>query len=79
MRRKGQRTSGGGRQRSDSWQVIYMDLMTIIMVFFVILWSINQREDIGLSDTLGEETVILTAGLICFLLLRKRQKDNEAQ
>jgi multicomponent Na+:H+ antiporter subunit B len=28
-------------------------------------------------DTLGEETVIMTAGLICFLLLRKRRKDNE--
>ena len=24
-------------------------------------------------DTLGEETVILTAGLICFLLLRKKR------
>jgi multicomponent Na+:H+ antiporter subunit B len=30
-------------------------------------------------DTLGEETVILTAGLICFLLLRRRKKDDEAQ
>ena len=28
-------------------------------------------------DTLGEETVILTAGLICFLLLRKRRKDKD--
>jgi len=28
-------------------------------------------------DTLGEETVILVAGLICFLLLRKRPKKNE--
>jgi multicomponent Na+:H+ antiporter subunit B len=27
-------------------------------------------------DTLGEETVILTAGLICFLLLRKRPKKR---
>jgi multicomponent Na+:H+ antiporter subunit B len=28
-------------------------------------------------DTLGEETVILTAGLICFLLLRKeKEKDR---
>ncbi len=26
-------------------------------------------------DTLGEETVIFTAGLICFLLLRKREKE----
>ena len=39
------RTRSGG----DSWQVIYMDLMTIIMVFFVILWSINQGKDLGIS------------------------------
>jgi multicomponent Na+:H+ antiporter subunit B len=28
-------------------------------------------------DTLGEETVILTAGLICFLLLRKKRIHND--
>jgi hypothetical protein len=28
-------------------------------------------------DTLGEETVILTAGLICFLLLRKKRTHRE--
>lgn len=27
-------------------------------------------------DTLGEETVIFVAGLICFLLLRKRKEEN---
>lgn len=27
-------------------------------------------------DTLGEETVIYTAGLVCFLLLRKRKKEE---
>jgi multicomponent Na+:H+ antiporter subunit B len=26
-------------------------------------------------DTLGEETVILTAGLICYLILRKKKRD----
>lgn len=26
-------------------------------------------------DTLGEETVILTAGLICYLILRKKKTD----
>jgi multicomponent Na+:H+ antiporter subunit B len=30
-------------------------------------------------DTLGEETVIFTAGLICFLLLRKRRKTDDAK
>ncbi len=45
------------RTRSEPWQVIYMDLMTIIMVFFVILWSINQRKESGVSETVGMETV----------------------
>ncbi len=27
-------------------------------------------------DTMGEETVILTAGLCCFLILRARNKDE---
>ncbi len=30
-------------------------------------------------DTLGEETVILTAGLICFLLLRKKKTDRDGK
>ncbi len=30
-------------------------------------------------DTLGEETVILTAGLICYLLLRKRRKTDDTK
>ncbi len=30
-------------------------------------------------DTLGEETVIFTAGLICFLLLRKRRRNDESK
>ncbi len=40
----------------SSWQIIYMDLMTIIMVFFVILWSINQGKDVGISETIGDQT-----------------------
>ncbi len=38
----------------EPWQVIYTDLMTIIMVFFVILWSLNQGKDVGVSETIGE-------------------------
>ena len=34
-----------------------MDLMTIIMVFFVILWSINQGSDAGVDKEVGEQTV----------------------
>ena len=47
------------RKKSDSWQTIYMDLMTIIMVFFIILWSINQGKDIGISETIGDQTARL--------------------
>ncbi|MGB8952518.1 MAG: hydrogen gas-evolving membrane-bound hydrogenase subunit E [Candidatus Aminicenantales bacterium] len=28
-------------------------------------------------DTMGEETVILTAGLICYLILRRNRKDED--
>ena len=43
-------------QSRSSWEVIYMDLMTIMMVFFVILWSLNKGKDDGLSQTVGTET-----------------------
>ncbi len=43
-------------QRHSSWEVIYMDLMTIMMVFFVILWSLNKGKDDGISETVGTET-----------------------
>jgi flagellar motor protein MotB len=42
------------RSGGSSWQIIYMDLMTIIMVFFVILWSLNQGKEIGISETIGD-------------------------
>ena len=42
--------------RGAPWLVIYTDLMTIIMVFFVILWSLNQGKDIGVSETIGDVT-----------------------
>ena len=40
----------------ETWQTVYMDNMTIIMVFFVILWSINQGKDIGISESVGDVT-----------------------
>ena len=46
----------GRRTRGEPWMVIYTDLMTIIMVFFVILWSLNQGKDIGISETIGDVT-----------------------
>ena len=46
--------SNGNREKT--WQTIYMDLMTMVMVFFVILWSINQGKDVGVSETVGDVT-----------------------
>jgi flagellar motor protein MotB len=45
------------RKAFDSWQIIYIDLMTNVMIFFVILWAIQSRGHKGLSDTVGTETV----------------------
>lgn len=45
------------RRGGEAWQLIYMDLMTIVMVFFVILWSLNQKKESGVSSTIGEESV----------------------
>ncbi len=44
------------KKPSEVWQIIYMDLMTIIMVFFVILWSLNQGTDVGATDAIGDQT-----------------------
>lgn len=42
----------------ETWQIIYIDLMTNVMIFFVILWAITQRQDSkGISETIGTETV----------------------
>jgi flagellar motor protein MotB len=48
-----------GRAKSEVWQIIYMDLMTQIMMFFVILWSISQVKSHlkGVSKSVGEQTV----------------------
>jgi flagellar motor protein MotB len=60
---KPKRRSGG--DSSNVWQIIYMDLMTIMMVFFVILWSVERAEEtekkkedgVGISQTVGNQTV----------------------
>jgi outer membrane protein OmpA-like peptidoglycan-associated protein len=46
------------RPKSDVWQIIYMDLITQIMMFFVILWSLNQvaTHTTGASKTIGDTT-----------------------
>jgi len=47
------------RPKTDVWQIIYIDLMTQIMMFFVILWSIGQvrAHTKGLSKSVGDQTV----------------------
>ena len=44
------------RKKTEVWQIIYMDLITIVMVFFVILWSINKGRDVGSASATGEQT-----------------------
>ena len=55
-----QRRFRGTRHRRgfDIWQIIYIDLMTNVMIFFVVLWAIQNRQNKGgVSDTFGTETV----------------------
>jgi outer membrane protein OmpA-like peptidoglycan-associated protein len=50
----------GTRQRKafDVWQIVYIDLMTNVMIFFVVLWAVQSSpKKIGISDTVGTETV----------------------
>lgn len=53
----------GSRKSGNVWQIIYMDLMTIMMVYFVILWSADQSkkkadaDTQGISQTIGDQTV----------------------
>jgi outer membrane protein OmpA-like peptidoglycan-associated protein len=50
----------GTRQRRafDVWQIVYIDLMTNVMIFFVVLWAVQSRPNKGgISDTIGTETV----------------------
>jgi len=46
------------RRAFDIWQIIYIDLMTNVMIFFIILWAIQTRQSKpGISDTTGTQTV----------------------
>jgi flagellar motor protein MotB len=39
---------------SELWQTAYIDLMTNIMIFFVIFWSLSQAQSKGISETVGD-------------------------
>lgn len=47
------------KAKFDVWPIIYIDLMTQIMMFFVILWSLGQTRThgIGVSKTVGDTTL----------------------
>jgi flagellar motor protein MotB len=46
------------RRTFEVWQIVYIDLMTNVMIFFVVLWAVQSRpRKSGLSDTVGTETV----------------------
>ena len=46
------------RRTFDIWQIVYIDLMTNVMIFFVVLWAVQSRPAKGgISDTIGTETV----------------------
>jgi flagellar motor protein MotB len=46
------------RKAFDIWQIVYIDLMTNVMIFFVVLWAVQSRpQKNGISDTIGTETV----------------------
>jgi outer membrane protein OmpA-like peptidoglycan-associated protein len=46
------------RRTFDIWQIVYIDLMTNVMIFFVVLWAVQSRaKKGGVSDNLGTETV----------------------
>jgi flagellar motor protein MotB len=49
----------GAKARFDVWPLIYIDLMTQIMMFFVILWAISQMQAHtgGVSKTIGDTTL----------------------
>jgi outer membrane protein OmpA-like peptidoglycan-associated protein len=50
----------GTRQRRafDVWQIVYIDLMTNVMIFFVVLWAVQRApKKTGISETVGTETV----------------------
>ena len=44
------------KRNSETWQVVYIDLMTNMLVIFVILWSLHQGKPVKLSNKTGDTT-----------------------
>ncbi len=71
---------------SNVWQIIYMDLMTIMMVYFVILWSADSNKEAdaqtqGISQTIGDQTVRMVnlPGDVLFKSGRSKVSDEGKQ
>src|SRR5690242_3439598 len=57
------RPAGGKKGHGALWSIIYIDLMTQIMAFFVIVWSVEhgtkatQTKNLGTGIGMGDQTV----------------------
>ena len=74
----------GTRQRKafDVWQIVYIDLMTNVMIFFVVLWAVQSApKKSGVSDTFGTETVKMVnlPGDVLFQVGKSDLSDNGRQ
>ncbi|MDZ4678492.1 MAG: flagellar motor protein MotB [Oligoflexia bacterium] len=56
------------RKSSETWQVVYIDLMTNMMVIFIILWALNQVKPQKASSRIGDTTshMVNLAGDVIF-------------
>jgi flagellar motor protein MotB len=60
MRRVHRPSRTRARRSFDTWQIIYIDLMTNVMIFFVVLWAIQTHQAArvtGPGRGLGNESV----------------------
>jgi len=70
------------RRAFDIWQIVYIDLMTNVMIFFVVLWAVQSRPNkSGVSDTVGTETVkmVTLPGDVLFPSGRSELSDSGRQ
>ena len=47
------------KAKFDVWPIIYIDMMTQVMMFFIILWAVSQMQakTAGVSKTIGDTTL----------------------
>jgi outer membrane protein OmpA-like peptidoglycan-associated protein len=70
------------RRAFDVWQIVYIDLMTNVMIFFVVLWAVQSApKKSGISDTVGTETVktVNLPGDVLFPVGKSDVSDNGKQ